>query len=83
MNHDYKQVFDNINLVTEKKILATSVKIQDNFHEFEEGRFFSNPNTYDFNDEYLCYMAEKLDFKIVTHDRDFQSTNYDIEIITR
>ena len=82
-NPEYKQVFDRINLITHKKILNGSLKIQDQFHEFNEERFFSNPNTYDFNDEYYCYMASEMNFKIVTHDKDFQQTNYNIEILTR
>ncbi|MCC2327147.1 PIN domain-containing protein [Bacillus wiedmannii] len=82
-NPTYKPLLDNINLLTEKKILKNSVKIQDSFHEFEEANFFSNPHTYDFNDEYFCYIAEKLDFKIVTNDKDFLNTNYNIDIITR
>lgn len=82
-NPTYKPLLDNINLLTEKKILKSSEKIQDSFHEFEENNFFSNPNTYDFNDEYYCYIAEKLNFKIVTNDKDFKSTNYNVEIITR
>jgi predicted nucleic acid-binding protein len=82
-NPNYKSLFDNINLLTEKKILKNSIKIQDRFHEFEESNFFANPNTYDFNDEYFCYIGEKLDFKIVTNDKDFLNTNYNVEIITR
>ncbi|MFF2591062.1 PIN domain-containing protein [Peribacillus butanolivorans] len=82
-NPSYKPLLDNINLLTEKKILRNSIKIQDSFHEFEESNFFANPNTYDFNDEYFCYIAEKLDFKIVTHDKDFHNTSYNVEIITR
>lgn len=82
-NPSYKPLLDSINKLTEIKILRNTTKIQDNFHEFEEQNFFSNSNTYDFNDEYFCYLAEKLDFKIVTNDKDFHNTNYNIEIITR
>lgn len=82
-NPAYKPLLDNINLLTERKLLKNSVKIQDNFHEFDENKFFVNPNTYDFNDEYFCFLAEKFDFKIVTNDKDFNNTSYDIEIITR
>lgn len=82
-NPSYKPTLDHINKLTEKKILSNSVKIQDSFHEFEEQNFFANPHTYDFNDEYFCYIAEKLNFKIVTNDKDFQNTSYNVEIITR
>ncbi len=79
----YKHIFDKINLLTKRKILQDSIKAQDMFDEFEEEEFFDNPNTYDFNDEYYCYLAEKLNFKIITNDKDFQSSKYNIEIITR
>lgn len=82
-NPNYKPLLDNINLLTEKKILKNSIKIQDSFHEFEESNFFAQPNTYDFNDEYYCYIAEKQNFKIVTHDKDFLNTTYNIEVITK
>lgn len=80
---DYKHIFDHINLLTQKKLLGGSTKIQDEFDKFEEDSFFNNPNTYDFNDEYYSYLAEKSGFKIVTNDRDFKNSNYDIEVIMR
>jgi Predicted nucleic acid-binding protein, contains PIN domain len=82
-NAHYKPLLDNIILLTERKILKDSIKVKDDFHDFEESKFFDNPNTFDFNDEYFCYIAEKLNFKIVTNDKDFHSTKYNVEIITR
>lgn len=82
-NPNYKHLFDNINLLTERKVIGNSMKLQDKFDEFEEKTFFTNPNTYDFNDEYYCYTAEKSNFIIVTHDKDFQNTHYDIQVLTR
>ncbi|WP_195757826.1 PIN domain-containing protein [Bacillus subtilis] len=82
-NPKYKPLFNNINLVTERKILSNTVKIQDHFNVFKEQDFFSKPGTYDFNDEYYCYIAEKLEFKIVTHDKDFRNSQHDIDIITK
>lgn len=81
-NQKYKKLLDNINLVTEKKILNKTLKIQDDFHEFKEDIFFSNPNQFDFNDEYFCYLAEKNGFKIVTNDKDFLNSTYSIDVIT-
>lgn len=82
-NPEYKPTLDHINLVTERKILGNSLKVHDRFNEFEESVFFSNPNTYDFNDEYYSFLAEKMNFKIVTNDRDFKKSFHEIEIITR
>ena len=82
-NPSYKPILDSINLLTERKVIKNSVKINDEFANFSESPFFQNPNTYDFHDEYFCYLAEKLNFKIVTNDSDFQHSNYNLEIITR
>lgn len=79
----YQDIFENINLLTKRKLLSGTTRIQDMFESFEEEAFFGNSHTYDFNDEYYCYLAEKKGFKIVTNDSDFLKSNYDIEIITR
>lgn len=82
-NPAYKPILDNINLITEKKILGNCIKIHDNFHEFEESSFFSTAHSFDFNDEYYIKLAEKKGYKVVTNDRDFQNSNTAIEVITR
>ncbi|MBB5148641.1 PIN domain-containing protein [Ureibacillus thermosphaericus] len=82
LNEKYKPIFENINLIIEQKILKNSVPLSDSFDEIEFPKFFDNPHTYDFNDEYYCFLANKNNLKIVTHDRDFFNTKYDIEIIT-
>lgn len=82
-NPVYKPILDNINTITEKKVLGNCIKVHDSFDEFEESSFFSTTNSFDFNDEYYIKLAEKNGYKIVTNDRDFQNNNYNIEVITR
>lgn len=78
----YGEIFENINLLTEAKIIGNTVPLNDGFDGFKAAEFFDIKSTYDFNDEYYSFLASKNDFKIVTNDKDFLNTKYDIDIIT-
>lgn len=61
-------------------ILQVATLSNDVFEEFQPEKFFNKD--IDFVDEYLCYVAHKLNCKIITHDKDFKNSPYDVDILT-
>ena len=72
-----KNVTSNVN-----RIIKLTDKFPDDFHIIDLDFILRNLNHVDFNDSYFIQMAKKRDLKIVTHDADFFSPLFDINIIT-
>lgn len=88
-NSDYKKDYRPTqaynNLLTHIKsvnqnILKSAEKISDNFESFDNNLFFNTD--IDFVDEYLGFLSEKNNCKLITHDKDFKECPFDIDILT-
>lgn len=75
----YKNLLNHIKSVNEN-ILKSAEKISDNFELFDNGYFFNSD--IDFVDEYLGFLTEKNNCKLITHDKDFKSCPFNIDILT-
>ena len=63
-------------------IMSLCRKTPDYFDKIEIIDIYQNADTCDFNDAYYIELCKKGNYKLVTDDKDFQSTPYNIEIIT-
>lgn len=88
---DYKKDFRNTEEFTEiareiisiikYEIMSISEKTSDNFSEIDIESILNVGNTYDFNDNYFCYLCANNNLKIVTADKDFLSTPMQTDLI--
>lgn len=75
----YNNLLSHIKSVN-NEILKSALKINDDFENFEHSRFFNND--IDFVDEYLGFLSDRTNCKLVTHDSDFKNCQFNIQIIT-
>lgn len=78
-SESYKNLLLHIKAVNEQ-ILKSAQRIDDFFTEFENDKFFNTG--IDFVDEYFSFLSEKLNCKLVTHDKDFKNCPFNIEILS-
>ena len=79
-SNEYK---NSLNLILKqlKKILQISIKIDDNFSEFEILEWYKKDINMDldFNDLIISFIVENYKFKLLTNDKDFEKFGINIK----
>lgn len=81
-NDNYKDKFSFLYKLTKNKILDKTIQISDCFEEFSTNSLITHEISYDYNDYYYTFLAEKQGLKIVTNDKDFLKYKDTVTIIS-
>jgi predicted nucleic acid-binding protein len=79
----YKESVSTITVTLNKILnLPNVVLVGDNFNAIDKNSILNNFKHIDFNDSYYIELAILNKYKIVTHDKDFQSVDVKIDVLT-
>jgi predicted nucleic acid-binding protein len=81
-SEEFKDLTELLQNLVQKRILANSYRLNDDFDNMKIDLLFKEKKDFDFNDQYFIELCKEKLIKIVTHDKDFLEANDDIEIIT-
>lgn len=79
----YEESVTTITIAINKILkLPNVILVGDNFNAIDKEAILNSFKVIDFNDSYYVQLAIMNKYKIVTHDKDFQTLNTEIDVIT-